>query len=121
MAWHGHHWRLGASRIADPRARLYRCLPAAGWRGIWDIASDFERKAYIDGQRGSPGLCQPFFPVGERRVTGHPLLTLLQPVKLGGEEGQIKRRTYLYATNNTPTTFTKFRDRIASEPGLDGA
>ncbi|MBO9582413.1 MAG: alpha/beta hydrolase [Sphingobium sp.] len=90
-------------------------LPQNG-EALWDIASDFERKAYIDGQRGSPGLSQPFFPVGERRVTGHPLLTLLQPVKLGGEEGRIGRRVYLYATNNTPTTFTKFRDRIVSDP-----
>lgn len=90
-------------------------LPQDG-EALWDIASDFERKAYIDGQRGSPGLSQPFFPVGERRVTGHPLLTLLQPVTLGGEEGQIGRRVYLYATNNTPTTFTKFRERIASDP-----
>jgi pimeloyl-ACP methyl ester carboxylesterase len=91
-------------------------LPQNG-QALWDIASDFERSAYIDGQRNSPGLCQPFFPVGERHVTGHPLLTLVEPVKLGGEEKQIGQRTYLYATNNAPTTFTKFRERIANEPG----
>jgi pimeloyl-ACP methyl ester carboxylesterase len=104
---------LRGSRI---RALVYidAFLPQDG-DALWDIASDFERKAYIDGQRETPGLCQPFFPVGERRVTGHPLLTLLQPVKLGGEEEQIGRRTYLYATNNAPTTFTKFRDRVSAE------
>ncbi len=90
-------------------------LPQDG-EALWDIASDFERKAYIDGQRETPGLSKPFFPVGDRRVTSHPLLTLLQPVKLGGEEGQIARRRYLYATNNLPTTFTRFHDRIAGDP-----
>ncbi len=50
-------------------------------------------------------------------MTGHPLLTLLQPVTLGGEEGQVGRRTYVHATNNAPTTFTKFRDRVAGESG----
>lgn len=83
---------------------------------LWDIADDMARKAYIDGQRETPGLCQPFFPVGERNVTGHPLLTLLQPVKLGREEGQIGRHVYIYATNGAPTIFTKFRDRVAADP-----
>ena len=110
----------GVSALRGSRIRslfyIDAFLPREG-QALWDIASDFERNAYIDGQRGSPGLCQPFFPVGERRVTGHPLLTLLQPVALGGEEGRIARRTYLYATNNAPTTFTKFRDRVANEPG----
>ncbi len=100
----------GASSISTPS------WPQDG-QALWDIASDFERNAYIDGQRETPGLCQPFFPVGDRRVSGHPLLTLLQSVKLGGEEGQIGRRTYVYATNNAPTTFTKFRDRVAAEAG----
>ncbi len=90
-------------------------LPQDG-EALWDIASDFERKAYIDGQRQTPGLSKPFFPVGDQRISSHPLLTLLESVKLGGEEGQIGRRSYLYATNNAPTTFTKFRDRIAADP-----
>lgn len=89
-------------------------LPQHG-EALWDIADDMARKAYIDGQRETPGLCQPFFPVGERKVTGQPLLTLLQPVKLGGEEGQIGRHVYIYATNGAPTIFTKFRDRIAAD------
>jgi pimeloyl-ACP methyl ester carboxylesterase len=91
-------------------------LPQDG-EALWDIADDFARKAYIDGQRGSPGLCQPFFPVGDDgRVKGHPLLTLLEPARLGGEEQQIGRRIYVYATRDAPTIFTKFRDRIAADP-----
>lgn len=85
-------------------------------QALWDIADDAARKAYIDGQRETPGLCQPFFPVGERKVSGHPLLSLLQPVKLRGEEGAIKHHVYVYATNGAPTIFTKFRDRVAADP-----
>lgn len=90
-------------------------LPQDG-QALWDIADDDARQHYIDGQRETPGLCQPFFPVGDRKVSGHPLLTLLQPVKLGGEEGQIKHRTYVYATLGAPTIFTKFRDSLADDP-----
>lgn len=85
-------------------------------QSLWDVADETTRKYYIDGQRETPGLSKPFFPVGERNVSGHPLLTLLQPVKLGGEEGQIGRHVYLYATNGAPTIFTQFRDRIAADP-----
>ena len=90
-------------------------LPEHG-QALWDLADDNARKAYIDGQRETPGLCQPFFPVGERRMSGHPLLTLLQPVKLGGEEDRISNRAYVYATKDSPTIFTQFRDRIAPDP-----
>ena len=93
-------------------------LPQDG-QALWDIADDAARKAYIDGQRETPGLCQPFFPVGDRKVSGHPLLSLLQPVKLGGEESAIKHRTYVYATNGAPTIFTKFRDRVGVDPAWE--
>ncbi len=109
---------VSALRGSKIRSLVYidAFLPRHG-ESLWDVADDVARKAYIDGQRETPGLSQPFFPVGERRVSGQPLLTLLQPVKLGGEEGQIQRRNYLYATNGTPTIFTQFRDRIANEAG----
>jgi len=110
----------GVSAVRAPRIRslvyLDAFLPRDG-EALWDIADDAARKAYIDGQRGTPGLCQPFFPVGERRMSGHPLLTLLEPVRLSGEEGRIEGRTYAYATRDAPTVFTKFRDRVAGEAG----
>jgi hypothetical protein len=49
-------------------------------------------------------------------VSGHPLLTLLQPVKLGGNEGAIRHHSYVYATNGAPTIFTKFRDHVGVDP-----
>jgi pimeloyl-ACP methyl ester carboxylesterase len=108
---------VSALRGSKIRSILYldAFLPQDG-QALWDIADDAARKAYIDGQRETPGLCQPFFPVGDRKVSGHPLLSLLQPVKLAGEEGAIKHHTYVYATNGAPTIFTKFRDRVAADP-----
>jgi len=107
---------VSALRGARIRSLLYldAFLPEHG-QALWDIADDAARKAYIDGQRATPGLCQPFFPIGERRMTGHPLLTLLQPVELGGEEDRIARRTYAYATRDAPTVFTKFRDKVGGD------
>lgn len=108
---------VAASHGARIKALVYldAFLPEDG-QSLWDIADDAARKAYIDGQRDSPGLSQPFFPIGERRMSGHPLLTLLQPVRLSGGEGRIANRTYAYATGNAPTIFTKFRDRVAADP-----
>lgn len=109
----------GASALRGTQIRTLLYLDAflpEHDQSLWDIADDLARKAYIDGQRETPGLSQPFFPIGERRMSGHPLLTLLQPVKLEGSEGQALNRTYVYATNNAPTVFTKFRDRVAGDP-----
>jgi pimeloyl-ACP methyl ester carboxylesterase len=113
---------VAAQRGAKIRSIVYldAFLPRDG-EALWDIADDFARKAYIDGQRGSPGLSQPFFPFPEEetRIKGHPLLTLLQPVRLGGEEKQIGRHVYVYATSGAPTVFTKFRDHVAADPAWE--
>lgn len=112
---------VAAQRGSKIRTIIYldAFLPEDG-QALWDIADDEARKGYIDGQRATPGLCAPFFLVGSaagsRTATNHPLLTLLEPVKLGGEEDQIKRHVYVYATNAAPTIFTKFRDRLADDP-----
>ncbi len=51
---------VSALRGSKIRSLIYldAFLPQDG-QALWDIASDFERNAYIDGQRGSPGLCSP--------------------------------------------------------------
>ena len=42
----------------------------------------------------------------------HPLLTLLEPVKLTGEEKKIKNRTYVLATQQSPAPFQRFYDKV---------
>jgi pimeloyl-ACP methyl ester carboxylesterase len=90
-------------------------LPENG-EALWDIATDFERKHYIDAQRNTPGLVGPLPFPGLDPALRQPLLTLIEPVQLTGAENSIERRTYIYATRGAPETFKKFFDRIASDP-----
>jgi pimeloyl-ACP methyl ester carboxylesterase len=83
---------------------------------LWDIATDWERKHYIDAQRDMPGLVAPF-PGAPAHLTRHPLLTLTEPVRFKTESAGIKRRTYIYATRGAPQTFGKFYDRAKTEKG----
>jgi pimeloyl-ACP methyl ester carboxylesterase len=92
-------------------------LPQDG-QALWDVADETTRQLYIENQKATPGLVAPIFPMPEgrsMRVSGHPLLTLLEPVKLGGEEGAIAHRTYVYASASPLTIFTQFRDRCAAD------
>ena len=93
-------------------------LPQDG-QALWDLVDDQTRKLYIDNQRATPGLIAPIFPMPEgrsARVSGHPLLTLTEPVKLGGEESEIARRVYVYANASPLTSFGQFRERLAADP-----
>jgi pimeloyl-ACP methyl ester carboxylesterase len=89
-------------------------LPRDG-EALWDIATEWERKHFIDAQRDSPGLVAPF-PGSPNGLARQPLLTLLEPVHLSGAEQQIKRHTYIYATHGLPMTFGKFYERTKADP-----
>lgn len=111
---------VSAQRGSRIRSLVYldAFLPQDG-QALWDVADDETRKLYIENQKATPGLVQPIFPMPEgrtARVSGHPLLTLLEPVRLGGEEGAIGRRTYVYANRSPLTIFTQFRDRCRADP-----
>ena len=89
-------------------------LPADG-QALWDIADDAARRHYIDAQRDSPGMVAPF-PGSPRTLQPHPLLTLLEPVRFTGQEAGIRNRTYVYATRDAPTVFTKFHESVRDDP-----
>jgi pimeloyl-ACP methyl ester carboxylesterase len=89
-------------------------LPRDG-EALWDLATDWERKHFIDAQRDNPGLVGPF-PGAPSNLTRHPLLTLLEPVRLTGEEKLITHHTYIYAAQGAPETFGKFYERTKSDP-----
>jgi pimeloyl-ACP methyl ester carboxylesterase len=107
---------VAAQRDAQIKALVYidAFLPRDG-EALWDIATEWERKHYIDAQRDMPGLVAPF-PGSPAHLTRHPLLTLLEPVHMSGDERLITRRTYIYATRRTPTVFTQFYERTAADP-----
>jgi len=93
-------------------------LPEDG-QALWDIADERMRASYIDGQRETPGLIAPLFAAEGGRanaLTAHPLLTLTEPVRIGEEAAAIRQRTYVYATRNAPTSFTRFHDRVKDDP-----
>jgi pimeloyl-ACP methyl ester carboxylesterase len=108
---------VATKRAAQIKSIVYidAFLPQDG-EALWDIATDWERKHYIDAQRDKPGLVAPF-PGAPSFLTRHPLLTLLEPVHLTGAEKQIERRTYVYATRGAPKTFGKFYERSKADSG----
>jgi pimeloyl-ACP methyl ester carboxylesterase len=107
---------VAAKRGAKIKSLVYidAFLPKDG-EALWDIATDWERAHYIDSQRDAPGLMKPF-PGAPSHLTRHPLLTLLEPVRLSGQEQKIKQRTYIYAVRGAPATFGKFYERAKADP-----
>lgn len=107
---------VSAKRGAQIKSLVYidAFLPKDG-EALWDIATDWERQHYIDAQRDKPGLVAPF-PGAPSHLTRHPLLTLLEPVRLTGAEKSIKQLTYIYAKQGAPGTFGKFYERTKADP-----
>ena len=97
-------------------------LPEDG-QSLWDITGEFEHAWYIDQQRHHPGLVPPIGGIDFEMVPGvvgyHPLLTLLEAVKLTGEEAKIPRRAYIFANNWQPTPFPRFAEKTKADPAWD--
>lgn len=123
----GHSY--GGMVIAGVAARLGAridaiCYIDAFWpqdgESLWDITGDFEHQWYIDTQKHRPGLVRPlgtppeFAPV-PGIVGYHPLLTLLEAVRLTGAEQAIAKKAYIYATGYEGTPFTRFAERARAQ------
>jgi len=113
----------GASSAAADRIRglvyVDAFLPENG-QSLADLAG---LEGYISLQRETPGLVQPMsMPnLGVDRPNtpprgAHPLLTLIEPVKLTGAEKAIKNNTYILATKTQPAPFQRYYDRVKNEP-----
>jgi pimeloyl-ACP methyl ester carboxylesterase len=111
--------QVAAKRAAKIKSIVYidAFLPKDG-EALWDIATDWERKHYIDAQRDTPGLVGPF-PGSPKTLTRHPLLTLLEPVHLNGDDTMIKRHIYIYAAHGAPKTFGKFYEQCKADPAWE--
>ena len=112
--------KLG-SRI-DAICYIDAFVPKDG-QSLWDITGQFEHDWYIDTQKHKPGMVDPIGMPDFRPVPGmvgyHPLLTLLEAVRLSGEEAAIPRRAYIYATGWQPTPFTRFAEEAKADPAWD--
>lgn len=86
-------------------------LPDDG-QSLWDITGEFEHNWYIDSQKHKPGYVDPIGAINFDTVPGvvgyHPLLTLLEAVKLSGDEKLIPKKSYIFATAYNPTPFPPF-------------
>jgi pimeloyl-ACP methyl ester carboxylesterase len=62
----------------------------------WKLVTDAERNWYADvEENGYTVRPMPFF---DSRATGHPIASLLQPIRLTGDLTRFRRRDYVYAT-----------------------
>jgi pimeloyl-ACP methyl ester carboxylesterase len=112
----------GASSVVADRIRslvyVDAFLPENG-QSLADLAG---AGGYIAGQRETPGLVQPMAMPGlgvDRPDTPprgpHPLLTLIEPVKLTGAEKAIPNHTYILATKTQPAPFQRYYDRVKDD------
>lgn len=81
-------------------------------QSLWDITGEFEHNWYVDSQRNRPGLVEPIGSIDFEHVPGvvgyHPLLTLLEAIPFSGEEENIAKKGYIFATGYQPTPFAGF-------------
>lgn len=95
-------------------------LPDNG-QSLLDLQPKEGRDNFFNTQRRTPGLLPPRFsqpaqpgqapPPAPSGLGPHPLLTLIEPVKLDGSEKQIKNRTYVLA-GKPPAGFQRFYDKV---------
>jgi len=109
--------RLG-SRI-DAICYIDAFLPEKD-QSLWDLTGDYEHEWYINSQKHSPGLVPPLGGMDLEEIPGkigkQPLLTLLEGVRLTGEEARIPRKSYIFATNFEHTPFTPFAEKTKAAP-----
>jgi pimeloyl-ACP methyl ester carboxylesterase len=85
-------------------------------QSLWDITGEFEHKHYIDSQKRTPGLVAPIMGAGHPGITRHPLLTLIEAVRITGENKKIPRHIYIFATGWEPTPFRRFYEAVRNDP-----
>lgn len=104
--------RLGAQ--IDGIVYIDAFLPSDG-QSLWDVTGDFEHRHYIDSQKETPGLVAPIMGADNSRLGRHPLLTLIEAVRLTGTEKKIARRAYIFAKSWEPTPFRRFWNEVKDD------
>ncbi|WP_377342647.1 alpha/beta fold hydrolase [Plantactinospora siamensis] len=82
----------------------------------WSLVSDQERAWYADvDETGCASRPLPFF---DARATPHPIASVLQPLRLTGDLGHVRRRDYVYAAGwADQSPFTPIYRRLSTDPG----
>lgn len=90
-------------------------LPSDG-QSLWDLTGDFEHQHYIDSQKFTPGAVAPLPGLESPALTRHPLLTLLEAVRIDDLAQAVALRIYIFASGWSHTPFTRFRDAVIDDP-----
>lgn len=53
----------------------------------------------------------------DRKTAAQPTACFTQPIELSGGIDRIEKKTYIYANDPHPTTFTPFYEKLKNEPG----
>ncbi|MDX3102583.1 alpha/beta fold hydrolase [Nonomuraea angiospora] len=108
----------GAADRAPARVRdlvyLDAVVPGHG-DSCWSLVTERERRWYADVvDSGYATRPLPFF---DPRATGHPIASLLQPLRLAGDLGHVRRREYVYAAGwEGESPFTPVYERLRRDP-----
>lgn len=108
--------RIGAK--IDALVYIDAFLPEDG-QSLWDLTGEFEHRHYIDSQKFTPGAVAPLPGLDSPQLSRHPLLTLLEAVKIDDPAQSVARQVYIFASDWQPTPFTRFRDRVRNDPGFE--
>ncbi|MEU1397086.1 alpha/beta fold hydrolase [Micromonospora zamorensis] len=99
----------------DSLVYLDAVVPTDG-DSCWSLVSEQERRWYLDvDETGYASRPLPFF---DARATSHPIASLLQPLRLTGDLGHLRRRDYVYAAGwADQSPFTATYERLSVDPG----
>lgn len=105
--------RIG-SRI-DGLVYIDAFLPEHG-QSLWDLTGAWEHAHYIDSQKFTPGAVAPLPGIENPRATPHPLLTLLEAVRIDDPAQAVARRTYIFASGWPHSPFPRFAEKVRNDP-----
>lgn len=108
--------RIGA-RI-DVIVYIDAFLPRHG-QSLWDLTGDFEHRHYIDSQKDDPAAVAPLPGLESPGLSPHPLLTLVEAVRIDDPAQVPARRIYIFASGWQHSPFGQFHDAVRGDAAWD--
>lgn len=103
-------------------------VPDAG-QSLWDLTRDEVKQRGLAGVGRFGGYALPpisaeMFHVNpadrawvDAQCVPQPFAAFLEPAKVGARTLDVKKRTYIFASNYQPTSFTRFYTALKNDPG----
>ena len=102
-------------------------VPDAG-QSLWDLTRDEVKQRGLAGVGRFGGYALPPIPAEmfhvnpadrawvDAQCVPHPFAAFLEPAQLGARDLAVKKRTYIFAANYQPTSFTRFYTALKNDP-----